>query len=54
MRARQNRDPDRVNVFLQSRRRNHFRRLSESRVNDLHSRVAQRAGNNFRAPVVSV
>jgi hypothetical protein len=54
MRARKNRDSNRVNVFLQSGGGNHFRRLPQARVNNFHSGVAQSARNNFRAAVMSI
>src|ERR1700733_804823 len=54
VRAGKNRKPDHVDIFLRRRRRNHFRCLPQSGVNHFHPGIAQRAGDNFRAAIVTI
>ena len=54
MRAREDRDPDRVRVLLERGLDDLLRRLVEARVDDLHPGVAQRARDDLRTPVVAV
>src|SRR5580692_3127381 len=46
--------PDDVHVFLHSSTHNHFWRLTQAGVDDLHAGVTQSAGNNLCAPVMPV
>lgn len=50
----EDRDTDGINVLLQGCRSDHFRRLSEAGVNDLHSGIAECAGDDLRPAVVAV
>ena len=43
-----------IHVFLLGRGGNHFRRLAQAGVDNLHAGVAQRAGNNLCAAIVAV
>src|ERR1041385_4256149 len=54
MRAREDREADTVDVFLNSGGDDLLRRLPKPRVDDLHPSVAQSAGNDFRAAVMPV
>ncbi len=50
----ENRNANGINVLLQSRRGDHFRRLPQAGVNDLHPRIAECAGDDLRSAVVAV
>jgi hypothetical protein len=52
--AGEDRQPDDVGVFLERGGRDHFRRLAEAGVDDLHPGVAQRARDDLGAAVVPV
>src|SRR5215470_2525431 len=52
VRAREHGEPDGVGVLLDGRGDDLFRRLVQSRVDDLEARVAERAGHDLRAAVV--
>ena len=52
--AGENREPDHVDVLLHRRGGDHLGRLVQPGVDDLHSRVAERRGDDLRAPVVAV
>src|SRR6185503_1068142 len=52
--ARQDRQPDHVDVLLERRGRDHLRRLPQSRVDDFEALVAQTAGEHLGATVVPV
>ena len=54
VRARKNRQPDHVDIFLHCGGRDHLRRLPQPGVNHFHPGVAQGAGNNLRPAVVAV
>ena len=54
MGAREDRDPDGVGVLLDRRLDDLLRKLVEARVDHLHPGVAQRPGDDLRAPVVAV
>ena len=54
VRARKNRKPDDVHVFLHGSAHNHLWRLTQAGVDDLHASVAQSSGNNLCAPVMPV
>ena len=54
VRARENRDPDRVRVLLDRGLDDLLRRLVEARVDDLHAGVAQRPRDDLRSPIVPV
>ena len=54
VRAGENRQADRVRVLLQHRLDDLLGCLVEARVDDLHARVAQRAGNDLRPAIVPV
>ena len=54
MGARQDRQPDDVDVLLERRRRDHLGRLAEARVDDLEALVAEAAGEDLGAAVVAV
>src|SRR5436190_11389652 len=50
----QNRETDYIDVFLNRRGRDHLGSLMKSSVDDFHSRVTERGGDDFCAAVVSV
>ena len=52
--ARQDRQADDVGVLLQRGRHDLLRRLPQPGVDDLHAGVAQRPGDDLRAPVVPI
>ena len=52
--ARQDRKADHVDVFLNCSAHYHFRRLAQSGIDDFHAGVAQRAGDHFRAAIMTV
>ena len=54
MRAGENRQADGVDIFLHRRGDDLLGRLTQSRVDHFHPRVAQCAGDDFRAAIVSV
>ena len=54
VRAREDADPDHVDVFLDRRGHDHLRRLVQPGVDDLHAGVAQRARHDLGAAIVSV
>ena len=54
VRARQDRQPDHVDVLLEGGRGDHLGRLAEAGVDDLEALVAQAAGEHLGAPVVAV
>ena len=54
VRARKDRKPDHLHVFLQRRVDNHLRRLPQASIDHFHARVAQRARDHFGAAVVAV
>ena len=54
VRAGEAREPEHRGVLLDHRAQDRLRRLEDARVDDLHARVAQRAGHDLRAAVVAV
>ena len=54
MRARQDRQPDHIDVLLERGRGDHLGRLAETRVDDLEALVAQSPGEHLGAPVMAV
>lgn len=54
MRAGQDRQPDRVDVFLHSSGDDLLRRLAKPCVDDFHSGISQRSSDDFYATVVAV
>ena len=54
VRAGEAREPEHRGVLLDHRAQDRLRRLEDARVDDLHPRVAQRAGDDLRAAVVAV
>ena len=54
VRARQDRQPDDVDVLLERGRGDHLGRLAEAGVDDLEALVAQAAGEHLRAAIVAV
>ena len=54
VRARHNREPHRVDIFLNGRHSDHVRRLMKPRVDDLEARIAQRPRDDFGATIVAV
>ena len=54
VRAREDRDADRVRVLLDGSLDDLLGRLVQARVDDLHARVAQGPGDDLRPPVVAV
>jgi hypothetical protein len=54
MRARHDREPYRVDVFLNGRHSDHVRRLMKPRINDLEPSITQRSSDDFGAPIVAV
>src|SRR5208282_117979 len=54
VRAREDRQPDDLHVFLERRADNHLRRLAQAGVDDLHAGIAEGAGNNLGAAVMAV
>src|SRR5206468_8925643 len=54
VRAREDGESDGVGIFLNRGIRDHLRGLVQPRVDDLEPRVAQRARDDLRAPVVPI
>ena len=54
VRTGEHREPEGVGVLLDDGRHDLLRRLVQPRVDDLEARVAQRPGDDLRAPVVAV
>src|SRR3954451_6344252 len=54
VRAGEDREPDRVHVFLDGGRDDLLRGLVQSGIDDLHAGVTQRAGHHLGSPVVAV
>ena len=54
VRAAQDREPDDVDVLLDGGGGDHLRRLMQPGVDDFHSGIAKRRGDDLRAAVVSV
>ena len=54
MRTGQNGEPDNVDVFLNRSAHDLLRRLAETGIDHFHPGVAQRAGDDFDAAVMSV
>src|SRR3990172_4653660 len=54
VRTAQETDPHDIDVFLQCRLNNHFRRLTQSGIDHLHPGISQSRGNNFYTSVVTV
>jgi hypothetical protein len=54
VRAGENGQADDVDVFLNGGGGDHFRRLAQAGVNDLHARVAEGARNDFSPAVVAI
>lgn len=54
MRSGEDAQADAVHVFLNGSVRDHLRRLAQAGVDDLHPRVAQGTGDDFRSSVMAV
>src|SRR5512140_3424419 len=54
MRSGKNGQADNLHIFLKRRVDDHFRRLTEARVDDLHTGIPQRPGDYLGASVVAV
>src|SRR3982751_999601 len=52
--AAEDRNADRIDIFLQRRRRDHLGRLPETGVDHFHSGIPKRASDNLGAAVMSV
>ena len=54
MGTRQHRKTDDINVFVNSRSRNRFGCLKETRVDDFDTGIAQQASDNFDTTVMAI
>ena len=52
--ARENAQPHAIHIFLKGSVDDHLRRLPQSRIDDLHARIAKSASNDLSTAVMSI